>query len=321
MATYKLIIKRIINTENNILSFNYDKTDNVSGLYKSFFILLLKENITIKNKFLFFYETLNNFLLKDKQDQFIEYFYRIQKTYKVLNKFSFIYKYKKSKLVVNTDMTLNTITENQNNVLCIFHNNARYLFSIHDLINIINTSLTNHCQFFAEPLCIKNPYNNLPFLKSTLYNIYLFIKCNTNYSPILFFNFFSCDFNLTIFTNKYDYTLREYAIENYVNKSPSNIILKEIKTMLTDFNKNCKTTMIKNKIIIDNDFPSYKLIQVMRPYLLLFITAKYSLLSYKRIDSANFLRYLLLRFNSYNPQFGRKKYKIVIKYNNNFEKK
>jgi hypothetical protein len=91
--------------------------------------------------------------------------------------------------------------------------------------------------------------------------------------------------------------------------------------MLTDFNKNCKTTMIKNKIIIDNDFPSYKLIQVMRPYLLLFITSKYSLLSYKRIDSANFLRYLLLRFNSYNPQFGRKKYKIVIKYNNNFEKK
>ena len=121
------------------------------------------------------------------------------------------YKYKKSNIVVNTDIGLNELIPNSKNVICIFHKNARYLFHINDLINIINTSLTNSYMFFSEPLPIKNPYNNLPFGKSTLYNIYFFIKYKTNYHCDLLLKFFDCDFNLSLFKIKNEYLLREWS--------------------------------------------------------------------------------------------------------------
>ena len=186
-SIYKLIIKNLLHTDNNIFSFNYDKNETVDERCKLFFNIFLNQNIDIKNKFKFFYETINSIFLNDKKDKFINYFCKVQKTYNVLNKFLYIIKFKKSKVVVNSDMALNEININEKNIICIFQDDVKYLFNINDLINIINSSLTNNHLFFSEPLCVKNPYNNLPFSKSTLYNIYLFIKFKTHILPILFF--------------------------------------------------------------------------------------------------------------------------------------
>ena len=321
MKTYKLIIQKILNTENNIFSSNYDKTDKVDESCKLFFYIFLNEDITIQNKFNFFFNSLNSIFLKDKKNEFINYFCKIQKTYKALNKFIYIYKFKKAKIVANTDMALNLINDNQKNIISILHNNSKYLFNINDLINIINTSLTNNYLFFSEPLCIKNPYNNLPFLKSTLYNIYLFVKFNTYYCPTLLIYFFYCNFNLTIFKVKYEYIIRQISIENYVDKSPSNILINEINKMINEFNNTCRISRLKNKIIIDKDFPTDKLIKIMRPYLLIYMYSLYSLLPYKKSEMKNILRISLLKFNNHNPLFGRKRIKILINYNNNFKKK
>ena len=73
---------------------------------------------------------------------------------------------------MTTDMCLNELKENDKNVLCILDNGSKYLYHIKDLINIIHTSLTNSSSFFCQPKSIKNAYNNLPFKKSILYNIY-----------------------------------------------------------------------------------------------------------------------------------------------------
>ena len=320
MTTFKLIIKNIIKTENNIFSSNYDKTDEVNLLYKLLYQNLLNENINPEQKFIFLNNSLQNIFLNDK-DVFMYYFCKIQQTYNALNRFAFLYKYNKSKIVVDTDMTLNKITENQKNVLCIFHKNAKYLFTANDMINIINTSLINNYEFFAEPLCIKNPYNNLPFTKSILYNIYLFIKYNTYLKPELLFHFFSCNFNLSLFKKKYEYVLREHAIVNYVYKSPSTILIRSINIMIKEFNTNCAKLNKSNRIIIDKDFPKEKLIKIMKPYLLVFFTSNYSLLFYKKAEARIYLKNLLVRFNNFNPQFGRKKIKIIMTRDANFKKK
>jgi len=319
MTTYNLIIKKLLNTDNNIFSSNYDKTDITDENCKLFFNIFLNNEINTKNKFKFFYENLNNILLKNK-NKFIDYFCKIQKTYNVLNKFIYIYKFNKAKIVVNMDMALNEIKINQKNVLCVFDGNAKYLFLANDIINIIDTALTNNFSFFAQPVCVKNPYNNLPFLKSTLYNMYLFIKFNTYLVPPLFFYFFYCNFNLSYFTYKYEYLLREASIQNYVFKSPSNILIKETKKMIEEYNDYCKKNFKNNIIVIDKDFPQNKLIKIMRPYLLIYFNSNYSLLPYKKIEMRNMLRMLLLKFNKYNPQFGRKKYKILMGYNKNDKK-
>jgi hypothetical protein len=320
-STYKLIIKNLLHTDNNIFSSNYDKNETVDERCKLFFNIFLKQNIDIKNKFNFFYETINSIFLKDKKEKFINYFCKVQKTYNALNKCLLIYKFKKSKTVVNTDMALNEININEKNIICLFQDDVKYLFNINDLINIINSSLTNNYLFFSEPLCVKNPYNNLPFSKSTLYNIYLFIKFKTHILPILFFNFFYCDFNLECFKIKYEYLLRQYTIENYVYKSPSNILVKEIKKMIYSFNNNCIRCKLKNRILIDENFPSDKLIKIMRPYLLIYIHSLFSLLPYKKIEMKNMLKILLIRFNKFNPQFGRRKYKIIMGYTKNFKRR
>jgi hypothetical protein len=170
--------------------------------------------------------------------------------------------------------------------------------------------------FFSEPIPIKNPYNNLPFNKSTLYNIYFYIRFNTNYYPELFFKFFDVDFNLTIFKNKNEYLLREKAISNFVYKSTSQILVNEIKRMITKYNYVNK----KNKIIIDEDFPKDKLIRIFQPYLLLHVTSQYAFLEHKKTEANYFLKRSLKRFQSFNPQFGRKKYKLLMGYKRNFKR-
>jgi hypothetical protein len=320
MSTLKLIIEKIIKTTTNYFSVNYTKDDDIDIFIKLFFALFLKENISVKNKFNFLKETLKNPFLKGKENDFINYFCKIQKTNNALNKFAFIYKYNKAQTVVNTDMTLNIIAENEKNIICIFHNNSKYLFNIYDLIKIINSSLSNNEVFFAEPLPTKNPYNNIPFDKSILYNIYFYIKYKTYYYPELFYYFFRCDFNLHIFKKENEYLLRDISIHNYVYKSTSKILLSIIKHMINRFNDFCKQQKLKNFIKIDKDFPKDKLIKIMQPYLLLYCLSEYSFLPFKQRETRAIFRYNLLRFNSYNKKFGRKKYKISFKYENNFKK-
>jgi len=313
MTTYSLILNNILKLNNNFFSLNY-KPDNIDNSLKIIFLQLIHKEYSIKTKFHFFKDSLNNFLIKNRKEKdFIHYFYKIQKTYHVLNKLIYNYKYNKSKLVVDTDFCLNKLNLEDKKVICIFHNNSKYLFHITDIIKIIETDLTNSCFFFANPKSIKNPYDNIPLNKSTLYNIYFFIYFNTNYKPEFFFKFFEVDFNLTNFKYSNEYILRCFSIKNYVYKSPSNILVSEIKKFLDLFNIYCIKNRLKNKIYIDKDFPKNKLIKIMQPYLLLYIISQFAYLESHQKEAAYFLNKVLIIFNNYNPKFGRKKYKFITK--------
>jgi hypothetical protein len=74
-----------LHTENNI-------DDGVDGKFKILFSIFFKDEYSVSNKFQFFDEMLNNFWIKnepDDNDKFINYFYKIQKTYNVLNRFAY----------------------------------------------------------------------------------------------------------------------------------------------------------------------------------------------------------------------------------------
>lgn len=324
---FSLIIKKIIRTENNIFLSNYDKTDKIHLMIKANFVtydnLQLKEGKLIpvnSNKFDFLDNALNSFMIKGiRENEILDYFCKIQKIYHTLNRFAFIIKYKKAKIVVNTDMELNEINQNNKNVICLYQEKAKYLFKIFDLIKIINISLSNSYHFFAEPLCIKNPYNNIPFNKSTLYNIYYYITERpyllVKYNILeLFLKFYECHFNLTKFLSNYEYLLREYNIKNYIKNSINDDLYYEIKNMLSIFNKN---KPYKNQINISSKFPKKKLIEIFKPYLLLYINSKNLLIPLLKKKAAYELYYKLLNFQNYNPSFGRIQIKHVKKIVNN----
>jgi len=321
METYKLIIKKSVNMNINFFSLDYKK-DEINW-YIKFAFITLESLINNKNKYKVLYDLLNGFLLKDKQDrqdEFLEYFCKIQKNYSTLNRFVYKYKFKKTKLVVNTDMCLNELDENDKNIICILDSGSRYLFHINDLINMINTSLTNSSLFFCQPKSIKNPYNNLPFNKSTLYNIFFFIKYKTNYFPELFFKFYECDFNLTKFKILNEYLLRDYSIKNFVYKTPYNFLEEEVRQMISFFNVDCNKYRVKNRILIHKDFSKQKLVEIMRPYLLLYFKALYSFHPEIKKRFLFYFKITMFRFNKFNPYFGRKEIKLIYK-TCNFKKK
>ena len=322
MTTFDKIINKVINLDNNIFSYNYDKNDKISGIHKIFFRVLC--NIKLyknKNKFEYLEETLNNFYFLEnttEKKEFFELFFKIQRIYHTLNRFVFLYKYKKSKLIVDTDLQLNQINPNEANVICIYHINSKYLFRIEELLKHIYTSLTNCFSFFSEPISIRNPYNNIPFGKSILYYIYNYLVLNTKIQFIrpfhidIFLKFKECNFNMTKFVNNYEHILREYAIKNYLNNSTKQTIVNEIKLIITSFNSNFLKD--NNKIKISEEFPEDQLIRIMKPYLHLKLQACYSLVNKNKTDARKKLTKKLREFQCFNPQFGRKiiKFKDII---------
>jgi hypothetical protein len=324
---FSLIIKKNIRTENNIFSFNYDKTDKndliIKAIFASYDNLYLKEGEMVpfnSNKFLFLNNALNTFMIKgQRENEFLDYFCKIQKVYHALNRFAYIVKYNKAKIVVNTDMELNEISQNNKNIICIYQEKAKYLFKIFDLLKIVNISLTNSYLFFAEPLCIKNPYNNIPFNKSTLYNIYYYLVDRPNllvkFNILeLFLKFHECDFNLTKFLSNYEYLLREHNIKNHVKNTITDDLYYEIIYMIRIFNKYNSNS---KKINICSEFPKKIIVDVFKPYLLLYMNSKHLLIPILKKKAAYELYNKLLNFQKFNPCFGRSKITYVKKSINN----
>jgi hypothetical protein len=112
--------------------------------------------------------------------------------------------------------------------------------------------------------------------------------------------------------------LREYSINNFVYKSNSESLKNEIENMIEIFNlRYCKKN---EEITIDKDFPKDKLIKIFQPYLLLFVLSEYAYLSFKKKEALYFFKIGLQKFQSFNPQFGRKKFKIIMGHKKNFKK-
>ena len=62
----------------------------------------------------------------------------------------------------------------------------------------------------------------------------------------------------------------------------------------------------KNKIIIHSQFPKKQLVEIMRPYLSLYFSYKYSLINTTKMNSKLLLYEKLKQFYNFNPFFGRK---------------
>lgn len=139
--------------------------------------------------------------------------------------------------------------------------------------------------------------------------------------PELLIKFYNCSFNLTEFKHANEYLLREYSIRNFVYKSSQDDIVDEINDMIEQYNSHCKSRKLKNTINIDEEFPKDKMIKIFQPYLMLYLTSKYAFLEHDRSYNLFSLRIALLRFNKFNPVFGRKVHRIQYGETKDFKRK
>ena len=277
---------------------------------------MLRKHIILKFRFL--KETLDNIFLNNEiRDEFLEIFCQVQKLNHAFNRLAYLYKLKKADFQVREDIFLNPILENHKNTMTIFQNNKKYLFVASDLINIVNTAI-GHCVYFiASPLIVKNPYNNMPFDRSILYNIYFFIKSRDFKIPILLHFYFLSNFVLNEYTKKNESIILEEYLKKFVRNSSVDTLHTHILKMIEQFNDENQ-----KKILIHKEFPKDVLVDKMRHYLYCYLLYLY--------DSHNFNKsnyYYLLwdekmkQLQRTNPEFGRKIFHTKNKYNFKFGKK
>jgi hypothetical protein len=264
----------------------------------------------INKKFKYYTETVNNmFLNTNTKDSIQEIFCKSQRTYHAFLHFAQIVRTKQAKMNITTDLSMAPLPlpsptgkgePKQKNIVTIYQNKTRYPFTLSDMINIILTAITNAPSLFPEPLAPKNPYNNIPLSKPILYHIYWAIKSSNIMMPPLINAYFVSNFNLNDFIINNEQAVREYTIKKYVTNSPATVLYDEILQML-DYSR------AKNKLDIDPDFPKAKLVEIMKPYLFLFIMKNDGIRgTEKRRVSGVLFKREMLNFIKYNPTFGRK---------------
>lgn len=255
---------------------------------------------TVSKKYRFLKKNINTFMTSTIDD-FINLFRDVQKHYYAFARFANIWKYKRSSVQIDYDLYMTPLDRNNRNVFTLLQHGKVYLFTSANLVNSICTSLSNCPDFFVEPLIIKNPYNNIPLNKSDLYNIYFFLKQSPIIMPILFHNYFLTDFDLHKFSMENENIIKNMAFQSYIrNASVAGLYSSTIR-MLKKYQKN---------IVIHKDFPKEVLVNIMRPYLLLYYISEYSSEEYRIINAELLLKYKLKKLYKHNVAFGRKLVKL-----------
>ena len=261
---------------------------------------------SIDKKFEFLKTILENPFLKNSQilPHFWGLFQKIQRVYFAFLRVLYLWKFKRAKIYNTEDLFMNSIKEGQKGTIVLFENQTKYIFHIRELIQSIHNNLSNCSHFFPDIKSCKNPYTNVPFKKSNLYNIYFAIKGSDYKLPRLFDRFFIESFDLQQFSLKNAQLINEEWLEQYTKTAVNIYNIKDQLEEMFLFHK-IKTPPIHN------EFPKTRLIEIMLPYLSLYNKSQYYINTQKAEQSHIKLHNKLLRFKLYNPIFGRKKIHVL----------
>lgn len=243
----------------------------------------------------------NSFINYEYKIKSFQTFCRVQRRYHTFARFVNKWKRSNTKIQVDYDMCLIPINRQTTPHIIIYQNNAGYIFKIADLINIINSSLLHSMQFFADPFFPKNPYTNMPFTIAMMYHIYTSIRKSDFRMPIIIQLFYDANFEIEQFIYDNEATIRDMHIKDFVKNSTTNVLRKHVNEMIYCIHPTGR------RLCISSDFPNDLLIDIMRPYLYLYLINCYSLVrSDKKVGSLRKLLEKMNEFINYNPFFGRK---------------
>lgn len=204
---------------------------------------------------------------------------------------------------IQIDLFLNDIDETKNHIVTLYQEKMKYLFTVSDLLRIIQNALFNSpYKLECEPIAPKNPYNNTQFSYAHFFHLYYHLKTKCMYTkiPLFFQLFFEANFKIKDFLVRNEIFIQKNVIKQYIFSVTirDTEIMMNIKYMLSEH----KHT---RKLNIDPNFPKDELLDIFRPYLYLYYLVWYS----DCCDTENAyykssLSSLLNKFFFDNPLFG-----------------
>jgi len=267
---------------------------------------------TFNHRLAFYKNVMDNaFLYPAVKDLFSLLFCKMQRTYWLFLRLTLRWKWRRPRIQIHTDLYMNEIDRSHPHTYTLMQVGNVYLFTLSNLVNLITTAICHANHFCHEPLPIKNPYNNIAFSKTDLYNIYFRVRETYLKVPFFLRRFFECDFNIYQFKMECEKELREQAIKDYVNSADYRDVVADIETMIRKYDPN-------KYINISSGVGAKVIVDAFRPFL---TTYYLSLFSFDRMQKSYCEMQLgrdLTKFIYTNYQFGQKTGRKIPSDNNPF---
>lgn len=241
---------------------------------------------------IFFIEPVKSFILK---------FGQAQKYYFALARLARLWKIKRAPVQIDSDLCGNILNIHSSNTIGIYQDGASYYFSISDLINIFNASLLHTSYYFISNPCVpKNPYTNVEFSKANMYKIYWVIKKSDYRMPVIIQLYYNTFFRIDKLVYRYEAVIRDLYIEYFVKTSHDSVLHGQCNQMLYEVRHGVSFQFHK-------DFPVNKMVEIMKPYIRLYLIYKYSLSNTdEKFHAYNVIKYKLKKLYDFNPLLGKR---------------
>ena len=231
----------------------------------------------------------------------IQVFEICQRRYHSMCRFVRICRRRYAKTKNEQDLHLANIQEGDPGTYILMHQRAKYVFRVNELRDTIMSCITNTEEFFPDILVVRNPYNNIPIALCELYNFYFFLKTRNYGIPVLLHGFFMSNFDTPKYIMDYEILIRDKAIHEHVMCGSTKSLYPTVFRMLLRYRKCIRS------IQIAKGFPMKTLVEVMRPYLLLYFYVMHYAQDFpKRFESEQLLENRLSEFDYVSPNFGKR---------------
>jgi hypothetical protein len=250
-------------------------------------------------------------LLPSVRAHFYRLFCVLQKHYGVWMRFVHWCKWKRARVVISHDLDMRELDPLAVTTVCVYQRGAKYLFSSQDIVRLVCFALTNHNQFVSTPNSVKNPYNNIAFSKSILYQLYWWLSTLPfRWMPPVkymtwFHRYYASEFHLSLFLRQNEMELRDYTLLVFVQQMSLPDVVHNVQHMMDAFETYCDTYHPGTKVpIIHKQFPMEKC-NVFRPFLYHYFRSSYAYHRPAAFDSLRTYRNGLMNFFMRYPLFGQ----------------
>lgn len=203
---------------------------------------------------------------------------------------------------IDHDLYLTSLDDfNGKYIISLLEKKSIYKFRISDIVNLWMLALTHVCGLFVKPLCVKNPYTNLEFSKSSLYNIFFKLVHTGFIIPPLIISFVKCNLDIDMFTIRNYPELKELSILNFMREGSCLDKYEHIINMLHDNRKIIDYHTIAS---LSGWSVKKRATVVFSSYLFLYLQSEFSCNPLIKNESRKRLQEKLKKFKADEPTFG-----------------